>query len=514
MGSVERRSGQGPPVSRRRALALGAAAAIGGSTGVGGLRLPIAAAAATGQTYDDGNGAIPTGVSGDPERVIIVGAGFAGLAASNALRSAGVESVVFEGRRRVGGRARTKTVGGYPVDVGCSWIHDPIGNPMARFADQVGIDRDSADIELDVARFRLYDGVLGGEVPLDHKLAAFARYLEFDDQLGDYAAELGPDASLRDAALLYLDRQNLAPDDYRYTRFALRLVSEQFEANWWGNTSLTYAAEPGRDYQGVGEGEFPRGGYRGLVRAMASGAAEVRRGCRVTAIESGRNGVRVRVRRVGEGARSERWVSGSHVLVTVPLGILQRGLIRFDPGLPESKRRAIRLIRNGRFEKVALAFDEPFWEDATHTHILHSPTGRFRHALTLDLQRISGFPVLVCFNAGRAGIRAERLGPDALLADVLAMLETVLARPVPRPLDHFITNWRRDPFSHGSYSTVSKGTDSSLLDDLAAPVAGRVLFAGEATLRGRNGYADGAMTTGIREAKRLLRASEVTLRTR
>jgi hypothetical protein len=39
-----------------------------------------------------------------------------------------------------------------------------------------------------------------------------------------------------------------------------------------------------------------------------------------------------------------------------------------------------------------------------------------------------------------------------------------------------------------------------------------VLFAGEASSTERYGYADGALTTGIREAKRLLRAGSVQLR--
>ena len=45
---------------------------------------------------------------------------------------------------------------------------------------------------------------------------------------------------------------------------------------------------------------------------------------------------------------------------------------------------------------------------------------------------------------------------------------------------------------------------------LAKPVGGRVLFAGEATHH-RLGYADGAMSSGVREAKRLLRRSSVVL---
>ena len=75
---------------------------------------------------------------GDPERVIIVGAGWAGSTLANALRNAGVDHVLLEARDRIGGRAYTADLGGVPIDLGCSFIHEPIGNPMARFADQAG----------------------------------------------------------------------------------------------------------------------------------------------------------------------------------------------------------------------------------------------------------------------------------------------------------------------------------------------------------------------------------------
>ena len=55
------------------------------------------------------------------------------------------------------------------------------------------------------------------------------------------------------------------------------------------------------------------------------------------------------------------------------------------------------------------------------------------------------------------------------------------------------------------------GASNADLDLLGTPVAGRLLFAGEHTQSARLGYADGAMTSGIREAKRLLGTTAVTL---
>src|SRR5680860_1679512 len=73
------------------------------------------------------------------ERVVVIGAGIAGLSAANALARSGVECVVLEARHRVGGRLHTVDLAGSPVDLGGSWIHHPIGDPLREFADQAGV---------------------------------------------------------------------------------------------------------------------------------------------------------------------------------------------------------------------------------------------------------------------------------------------------------------------------------------------------------------------------------------
>jgi phytoene dehydrogenase-like protein len=104
-------------------------------------------------TYDDGRSDVPGGVTGPVERVVVVGAGIAGLTVANALAHAGVACVVVEARDRVGGRLHTIDLAGCPVDMGGSWIHHPIGNPMRAFADQVGVGCRDGDPLPEMAAF-------------------------------------------------------------------------------------------------------------------------------------------------------------------------------------------------------------------------------------------------------------------------------------------------------------------------------------------------------------------------
>jgi monoamine oxidase len=68
-----------------------------------------------------------------------------------------------------------------------------------------------------------------------------------------------------------------------------------------------------------------------------------------------------------------------------------------------------------------------------------------------------------------------------------------------------------DPHSRGSYAYIPIGASRRDLEALGEPIGGRLLFAGEATSSARAGFVDGAMTTGIREAKRLLGAPDLVL---
>ena len=67
------------------------------------------------------------------ERIVIVGAGAAALAAADELQVRGFRNVVLlEARDRVGGRIWTSSIGdGIPVELGATWIHGVRGNPIS-----------------------------------------------------------------------------------------------------------------------------------------------------------------------------------------------------------------------------------------------------------------------------------------------------------------------------------------------------------------------------------------------
>lgn len=487
------------------------AAAIAGAGAAFAGPFARAARATTTGTYDDGSDEIPGGLAGEPERVIIVGAGWAGLTVANALRNAGIEHVVLEGRDRIGGRAHTVDLDGVAVDLGCSWIHDPVGNPLTTYAEQAGVARRSADLDADALTYRMWDQRLGRELTEAEKLTALGHGANFVfGQAAGIAAELGPAASIHDGAQVYLDRSGLTGDARRQAAFAIRILSELPENYPWTRLSLDQATKRDLLYTG-GLGVWPVGGYRRLYDAMA-GPEQVLLSHHVEAIE--RFPRRVTVHAVAGGRAGGRRMrfDGSHVVVAVPLGVLKTRAIRFYPSLPAVKRASIGRVGFGWIEKVAMRFDEAFWADQEHTHIVNiSSRLSFHLPLWVDVDRISGEPVLVVFSAGSDARRIHALGPRAALDLTLARLGDILGRDVPRPRAWQVTDWQGSPYTRGGYTATALAASPDDLDVLAEPVDGRLLFCGEHTHRQRYAHADGAMTTGIREAKRLLRVSAVTL---
>jgi monoamine oxidase len=91
-----------------------------------------------------------------------------------------------------------------------------------------------------------------------------------------------------------------------------------------------------------------------------------------------------------------------------------------------------------------------------------------------------------------------------VLGCVLSSLRSLFgAENVPSPTAHFITRWRSDPWSRGSYSHLKPGSHGSHYDAMAQPLGSSVLFAGEATTRHHPTTAAGAFDSGLREAVRV-----------
>jgi monoamine oxidase len=451
--------------------------------------------------FDDGRTDVPVGAAEPVERVVVVGAGIAGLTVANALAHAGVECVVVEARHRIGGRLHTVSMAGSPVDLGGSWIHNPVGNPMRAFAQHVGVPCRRANPLPELAGF---DCAEGRRLSAAEVEASISMQLQgFPEAMSRLRAELGPDASAADGIEAFVTGAGLAPGPARRARQALHGLIEAESADLAERQSLRWMWNE-IEYDGHYFGDVPVGGYRRLVEAMAAGV-DLRLGVDVAEVACSPDGVRVRR---GDGTTEE----GSHVVVTVPLGVLKRDALRFSPALPADRLAAIERLGFGRYEKVALRFDEPFWRTAGLPHAMIFPRDPEAHAVwVIGQDAFDAGPVLVfhVFHSA-AGHVLDGTADDAAQW-ALDLLAKATGSPPPTPAAVAVTSWAHDPYSGGAYAHIPPGASPADADLLGNPVGGRLLFAGEHTQSARMAYADGAMTSGIREAKRLLSRPSVHL---
>lgn len=445
-----------------------------------------------------GCGAESASSDASPQRVLIIGAGFAGLTLANALTAAGVDNVILEARNRVGGRTWTFDLDGTPVDLGGAWIHGPVGNPVACLAQRLGVTWTSAEV-VD-ASTSAFDPGIGFISNTDLLNFVVATQNGFQNDAAELRAALGANASAAQAIDLYLSRSGLSGDQLRYADFALRQgIVELFYGGPAQQLSLDDLFE---DSEFAGGNQFPVGGYKALVDPLAEGL-DIRLGEHVQRVAYDRSGVTVET--------SLATYRGSHAVVTVPLGVLKANGIQFSPRLPSWKRDAITKLDMGNFEKVVLRFDRSFWLDARRRNFVYLSNTYGELPIYFDLTRFLRLPTLLCFCGGTFARQLSTWSDAAVIARVRAILGEIFAMAVPEPTHFARTNWYADPLAFGSYSYLPVGASAFDMDTLGAPVGERLLFAGEATVRDYYGSVPAAMLSGLREAQRLLGKAEIDL---
>ncbi len=467
------------PVPRRHFLA--GAATVAGTLAVG--------LAGCGGRTDRAQGGNAPAAGRDREvdrdvHVAVIGAGIAGLAAAGVVARAGLRTVVLEARDRAGGRIWTSTAWpDLPIDLGASWIHGTDGNPVYGEANRLGL----ATSVFDVGSFEgggsaIYYSRNGTELDGDDVEKNGAKVVDYLERI---AGKSGAGRGSLSAAL-----DGLPPDLRELARTPAVAASLNTYAGDFGATpeNLALSAVDEDDSFPGSQRVFPAG-YGQLTQRLAD-SLPVRLKTAVTAIS-----LRDRDRVVIDTADGQ-WRAG-RVIVTVPLGVLKSGAIRFDPPLPAGHRRAIDAIGFGRFEKLVLRFDTAFWDDVDQIQVIGEPGEAFTG--WYNLNRIAGKPALMALNGGSAapaGMPLDR--QTAAATDVLAAVYPGRFRP---PVAAQASDWWTDEFSRGSYSFTAVGSSDDDREALAEPIDDRLWLAGEASHEQFHSTVHGAWLSGEAAAK-------------
>lgn len=411
-----------------------------------------------------GSGALAASLAGSsfPARatepdVIVIGAGAAGIAAGRQLQAAGRSVIVLEARDRLGGRTFTDSSLGPSYDAGAMFIHWAERNPWTEIARELGV---ATPNESWGSGFQLFQS--GKPMPAGDRARRRGAFGEVDRRLDN------ADLETRDLSVAEV-LSDLGPD--------LAPVAASGMLLSIGEEAARISA---RDYQRLWAGEdyVVPSGYGNLVARYAEGL-DIRLKQPVTAIDW--SGTRIAI------TTASGTLKARACIVTVPVGVLKAGAIRFTPELPARTRDALAGIGMGALTKIALKVEGDRFGIAPGTTYFEA--GATERLISFDL-----FPgdrgIVIGYCGGDFARSLSDAGPDAAREQIVDLLAGMIggefrkaAGPVSFPA------WWTDPFSQGSYSVCLPG-HAGARDILAEPVAGKLWFAGEATAGG------GAMTAG------------------
>jgi monoamine oxidase len=422
---------------------------------------------------------------------IIIGAGASGLTVASRLSRMRKDILILEARDRLGGRIYTFTDDDFkiPVELGAEFIHGELPVTMAMLK-EYGIEY--FHVKGDVIQIRQGEPERDKDfVPEHHRL------------LEKKLKSLEKDISLQD----FLDK-NFPGDEYKALREGVIGFTEGFESADVSRFS-TFAFR--KDWEEAEEWEQYRieGGYGALINAMEkeyrANGGTIQHSTSVKEIHWKKNEVHV----VCEG---QKIFFAKHVVITVPLGVLQAEKILFFPPLPE-KTAAAKKLGFGDVIKILLLFKEKFWEEKQTEERMGKNLEKLFFLFskapvpTWWTQVPKQEALLTGWLSGSKAKLSMLQSDEQIFEDALKSLSIIFKtdeKAVHEKLAAWkVVNWCKDPFTLGSYAYATVDADK-YAQMLEAPVEQCIFFSGEIFSPERGGMVEDALVSGLNTVEKIL----------
>lgn len=443
-----------------------------------------------------------------PKKVIVVGAGLAGLAAARELRKKGHTVTILEARNRPGGRVSTLrdtfSEGLYAEEGAAAYsenytealklINEYKFEKIPWTMPEEGIVYHLKGKRIVSKRGEAFDWPyeLKAEEQGKDPFALVKMYI-----IDTLPKESGmPDLWDKDPVVNF-DKLSLA--EYLKKQGASEGAIKLLQNTMWfaampqGTSGLSMAMS---DF-GLFMGGMPfvlKGGNDLLPREMAKAMKDdLKYGVEVKAIEDSEEKVIISAEENG----SKTTYEADEVIVTLPLKVLKK--VSFKPALSQAKSKAIEEMPVLDLTRVFLEMEKPFWIEEGIPGLVFSDLPVMQVNPYQNSQNPeTGAAMLESYVVGK---RAEALGEMEEQAAINQQLQE-MKKVFPGIVEHFkkghVKAWSEDPFALGGPSWPAPGDVSAYLKDLKSP-HGKIHFAGEHTSILRSTM-EGALRSGIRAA--------------
>lgn len=439
--------------------------------------------------------------------VVVVGAGFAGLAAARDLVRLGHDVIVLEGRDRVGGRSSTTTIAGTPVDLGGTFV-GPTQDAVIALAKELGcetvrthsrgknlirwhgkvrsyrstIPKLSIIELLDVSRIQWRFERVCRRVPVNEPWKSSIADILDSKTLDEWLRYVHAGASTRNLmAIMARVTWGCEPEEVSMLH-AVRYIKAA------GGLGRMLDVEGGAQ-----QDRFP-GGTQQIALRMAEELGE-----RVVL-----NAVVRRVERRSDGTLivgSDRGdVTTKAVIVAVPPA--HRADIEFDPALPPEYEKLTEHWPQGNLSKAYAAYETPFWRTNGCSGEALSDEGPV--FITFDVSPSDAGPgILLGFTDART---FDALPPEQRREQALEGFVTLFGEAAGSPIDYVDHCWGTEEFAPGGpTAAVPPGSWTTYGPWLRKAVDG-IYWAGTETADEWTGFLDGAVRSGKRAADEVHRA--------
>ncbi|XP_034840629.1 peroxisomal N(1)-acetyl-spermine/spermidine oxidase-like [Maniola hyperantus] len=471
----------------------------------------------------------------DPEkcyaepRVVIIGAGMAGLSAAARLGQRGITNlVVLEAYERPGGRIHSCWIGDVVAELGAG-VDDPdycSPHPVYTMSAKERPPRPGLP---GVEHSRgLFERVVTGKMSFPSTITAYYKFRQIEEEASKIFCLGGSKqhGSLINFMSLRIQQElHEYPEDQQHDAARIMFgLAHMLSARCGDDTAMLYG-----DHSGCYM-NMPGGDVRvplGLVASLAPLLRQIPEGairyCKpVNCVYWGtcqKSGCRATVCTTdGEEFPAD------YVISTVSMGVLATNSSKmFCPALPSSKIDAIRCLRFGYVNKIYMEYCQPFWlwNKGDINFKYTSDSLMSRTDWTRGIRSIRAVPnskhVISAMVVGKEAWIMEGLCDKDVAESVTDLLRASSGNSyIPYPVSLIRSHWVSDPYFRGAYSYDCNCTDGDTQRALACPLPGPgdsippiLLFAGEATVPGYFATLEGAKISGVREAERVI---QLTLR--
>ncbi|KAK9884537.1 hypothetical protein WA026_007378 [Henosepilachna vigintioctopunctata] len=490
-------------------------------------------------------------------KVIIIGAGIAGLSAAFHLTKNGMNDfILLEARNRIGGRIIPIQMGNEKVELGANWIHGVLGNPIYELAMQYGL----VDIMQIPKPHKLVASTeKGKQIPFQVLREVYEAYLCFLRRCEEYyiSQYLPPDGidsvgqHIRLEISMYLDKVK-DPEDRHLRRLLFEcLLKRETCISGCDNMNEIDLLELGTYTELQGGNIILPGGYSSilqpfsqdipsknillnhpvsLIKWSSCSDGNCSDDSEKTVIEENEPiGKHSKVtsttpdsyQKIEVTANNKKYY-GDHVICTIPLGVLKhKAKTLFQPQLPEYKLEAIDKLLFGVVDKIFLEYDRPFlnpnisevmllWETEENTNT-KADISKSWFKKIYSFSKVTD-TLLLGWVSGKEAEYMETLSNDIVINVCTDILRKFLNDPfVPKPKRCVCTSWASQQYTQGSYTAIAVGASQVDIECLALPLYNDeaetkpvLLFAGEHTHSNFYSTVHGAYLSGRTAAQAIL----------